>query len=93
MISRNQQRNWETLLQVIGLRCLPEDIIYPQHHDGIWQFSFVVAGLEALGSNDFESLHRDCQGVPMIQDTQTGQASTLQPTGPERNIWFSTLNI
>jgi hypothetical protein len=91
--SRNQQRNWETLLQLIGLRCLPEEITEPRHETNAWTFSFSVDTPAVLGSNDFDSLYRDCQGVPMIADPATGQASVIQTQGPERNIWFSAINI
>jgi hypothetical protein len=30
LLSRNQQRNWETVLQVIGLRAQPLDIVSPR---------------------------------------------------------------
>lgn len=93
MLSRNQQRNWETLLQIIGLRCLPIDITDPVHRDHTWFFSFGVETPGVLGDRDFESLYRDCQGVPMIADITTGQATTLETTGPRRNIWFETINI
>lgn len=93
MISRNQQRNWETLLQIICLRCLPEDITNTAHINDHWNFSFAVPNVSVLGERDFESLYRDCQGVPMISDIATGQASTIETQGPKRNIWFSTINI
>jgi hypothetical protein len=93
MQSRNQQRNWETLLQLIGLRCLPEDITLPQQHSGVWSFSFLVDRPDVLGERDFDSLYRDCQGVPMIEDPATGKSSVLETQGPERNIWFTAINI
>jgi hypothetical protein len=30
---RQQQRNWETVLQIIGLRCQPLDILAPAHSE------------------------------------------------------------
>ena len=93
IVSRNQQRNWETLLQIIGLRCLPEDITDPVRRDGYWAFSFGVETPGVLGQQDFESLYRDCQGVPMIADIMTGQATVIETQGPKRNIWFETINI
>jgi hypothetical protein len=93
MMSRNQQRNWETLLQIVSLRCLPEDIVYPQLQTDFWQFSFVVDSPAVLGGTEFDLLYRDCDGVPMIQDIATGQASVLFIQGKDKNIWFSSINI
>jgi hypothetical protein len=93
MISRNQQRNWETLLQLIGLRCLPEDISMPVYQGKVWRFSFSVDTPGVLGDNDFDSLYRDCRGVPMIVDLSTGHAATIETQGSGQNIWFSSINI
>lgn len=93
MMSRNQQRNWETLLQIIGLRCLPEDIVYPQRHGDAWQFSFDVDSPAVLGGPEFDLLYRDCDGAPMVQDIATGQATTLCSQGKDKNIWFAPINI
>jgi len=93
MMSRNQQRNWETLLQLIGLRCLPDDISLPHRDQDTWSFSFRVETPAVLGDADFDSLYRDCEGVPMIKDPATGHSAVLVTQGPERNIWFSAINI
>jgi hypothetical protein len=66
--SRNQQRNWETILQIIGLYTQAQDITPTELTDGQWSFEF---------STDFDdvfSAHGDplgllksaCQGVPMF---------------------------
>ena len=93
MQSRNQQRNWETLLQLIGLRCLPDDISTPQKDQDIWSFSFRIDTPAVLGGQDFDSLYRDCEGVPMIKDPATGENAVIVTQGPKRNIWFSAINI
>lgn len=91
---RNQQRNWETLLQIIGLRCQPVDIVSPQRVQDRWQFEFSVESAGVFGGTDLEELYRDCDGVPMIVDL--GESPGLSPlisvTGPSRNIWFQALN-
>jgi hypothetical protein len=70
--SRNQQRNWETLNQIVSLRVLPTDISIPvlQHKDDvrIWTFDFSIdnpAALETDG-DPLGELKRDTAGVPMI---------------------------
>lgn len=92
--SRNQQRNWETLLQIIGLRCQPQDIAVPTKHKDRWRFSFSVESEGVFGSAALEDLYRDCEGVPMIVDLD--EAPGLRPivsvSGPAQNIWFRTVN-
>lgn len=95
-IKRNQQRNWETLLQVIGLRCQLEDLQDPVRHDDFWCFEFTVSAADVLGEQQaFRPLLADCDGVPMITGLQESQIDepVLRVSGPNRNIWFETLNI
>lgn len=70
--SRNQQRNWETINQLISLRTLPIHITRPQMFEKSgcksWQFEFSV---ENIGQIELEgdalgALKKDCHGVPMI---------------------------
>jgi len=70
--ARNQQRNWETINQIISLRTLPTDISRPTVIDEndckIWKFEFVVdtpSSVE-LDGDPLGILTQDCQGVPMI---------------------------
>lgn len=92
--SRNQQRNWETLLQIIGLRCQPMDIVSPQRNQDHWQFEFSVESDGVFGGEGFDDLYRDCDGVPMIidLDESPGVRPVISVTGPDRNIWFETVN-
>jgi hypothetical protein len=94
--ARNQQRNWETLLQILGLRCQLQDIAVPQHRDHKWCFEFTVEQSGVLDEqNDFAAIKRDCEGVPMILDLDetAGINPAISTTGPLQNIWFQTLNI
>lgn len=92
--SRNQQRNWETLNQLISLRMLPEEISTPVEttHNGkkCWEFFFSAPSLESieLNNNPLGALLHDCGGVPMILGLgeNSGIDSTLQG---QVNIWFS----
>ena len=70
--ARNQQRNWETVNQVISLRTLPEEIVPSKciEQDGqrAWQFDFVVnnpASIE-LDGNPVGVFESDSRDVPML---------------------------
>ena len=94
-VKRNQQRNWETILQVIGLRCQLEDLDDPQRQDQAWHFEFSVAGADVLGEQQaFRPLLADCEGVPMIVGLTEPRPPRpmLCVTGPDQNIWFATVN-
>lgn len=94
--SRNQQRNWETLLQVMGLRCQLDDIEPSQQRNNRWYFSFIVDNSEIFGdSDDLVLLKQDCQGVPMVTGLHESppQVSVIITQGPDQNIWFKSINI
>ena len=68
--SRNQQRNWETILQIIGLYTQAQDITPTERTDSGWAFEF---------STDFDDVFSErgdplgllktaCRGVPMFYD-------------------------
>lgn len=98
--ARNQQRNWETVMQIISLRCLPENITLPQRllrgQHATWQFSFSVPDPAAIeiDQDPVGYLRRDCQGVPMIQGLdETSQPGAVLDPGPGGNIEFAVLPI
>lgn len=90
--SRNQQRNWETLTQLLQLRSQIFDLTTPTAVEDAWQFKFSVEidQLYLLDGDDFGVLRQDCAGVPMI--TGLGEqhflATVLIPSGAQQNIWF-----
>lgn len=96
--SRNQQRNYETLLQIFGLRTQPQEISNPQCLDGVWQFEFKIEtpGVFDVHSNPdtLAGLKLDCDGVPMMLNLT--EKFTLAPLlitqGEQQNIWFETIN-
>jgi hypothetical protein len=96
--SRNQQRNYETLLQIFGLRTQPQEITQPVYKNGVWQFSFVSEseGVFETHSNPdpLAGLKLDCDGVPMMLHLteQSDLAPVLTTQGPQQNIWFETIN-
>ena len=97
--SRNQQRNWEALLQVVSLTTQPHNIITPRSTGSAWEFEFTVESSDVFGlngSNDsLAGLKQNCTGVPMI--TGLDEKHTLEPMltsyGPQQNIWFEIINM
>lgn len=81
---RNQQRNLETILQIISLRTQPENIsepsckmisidwksVYMDSEQKVWSFTFDVDKESVFrnDSSDLGNLYDDCEGVPMIID-------------------------
>lgn len=93
-LARNQQRNWETLTQLIGLRAQativmePREILDPsvvllgmnRRAKKIWTFEFSSEFLEIYDINGepLAALIQDCDGVPLI--TGLGEAvDDLEP--------------
>jgi hypothetical protein len=95
--SRNQQRNWETVNQILALRTLPENIsspvCVPTDQGQTWQFEFDVPDLSAVSEGDaaLSLLLQDCEAVPMITGlTETSDLeSALRTQGAAANIWFT----
>lgn len=94
--ARNQQRNWDTLNQIISLRCLPENISSPKKltepAGTHWVFRFEIMDAAAVSSpqDPVGLLAADSKGVPMITglDEDSGIGTVLEPdTGG--NITFS----
>jgi hypothetical protein len=78
LLRRNQQRNWETLQQVLAMRAQiyveqPPEIIktckqFPRKifkNTQAWSFQFGVEQIEIYGDN-LQLLFDDCHGIPMI---------------------------
>jgi hypothetical protein len=95
--ARNQQRNWETLMQIISLRTQVIDLTEPEHFDGAWEFEFATETPDAYGPADdpTQILCIDAGGVPMIQNLPTGEIITqeLVVEGNDQNIWFLPIAI
>jgi hypothetical protein len=96
--SRNQQRNWESLVQVISLRTQPMNMTHPEKLAHGWCFEFEVEaeGVLSGGHNtgDLDGLVADCDGVPMVTglDESGVATATLHAQGQDQNIWFSAIN-
>lgn len=91
--ARNQQRNWETLTQVISLRTLPVNITHPVSTEinGIkyWNFEFEIEGNDVDG---LDLLKADCADVPMLTGlTETPVLESTLLVG--RNIDFTSADV
>ena len=96
--ARNQQRNWETIMQIISLRAQPTVSLYPVNKQGTWRFVFEIETPGVYSStgdlDDYSMLLAESQGVPMIlglgEEYQLD--SFLHGSGAKQNIWFETVN-
>lgn len=100
--ARNQQRNWETILQVLSLRTQPLRIIGPRkvcttgfsERGGVyayaWKFTFESEHEQVFGddNNRFRNLKNDCDGVPML--TGLGESMKLTPYLITQNRFINT---
>ena len=96
--ARNQQRNWESLVQIISLRTQPMNVVLPKKQKDGWHFEFEVEAEGVLssdaGSDDLAGLISDCEGVPMVTGLDEAEVitATLHAQGTNQNIWFSAIN-
>jgi hypothetical protein len=96
MRARNQQRNWETLTQLIGLRTQIIDITKPVEEDSIWTFDFESeSNVWDDGTDPVGVLKQDSNGVPMLceLDNDPNIEPVLVTSGALQNIWFAVMPI
>jgi hypothetical protein len=97
--SRNQQRNWETLQQILSLRTQIMKITLPvtDQTGTRWMFEFETDTAGAFGPDDDATviLRQDAAGVPMLRElnNQPDLDPFLVTTGPGQNIWFAAVPI
>lgn len=95
--ARNQQRNLETLMQLIGLRTQVDNLTAPVRTDRGWEFEFTtdVADVYGTAEDPVSVLRGDAEGVPMIVTLDNGEimATALITSGPDQNVWFERINI
>lgn len=94
--ARNQQRNWETIIQIISLNAQPQNVSAPVLVDNTWEFEFFVESDQVFGlsssADPLAGLKQNCAGVPMI--TGLDEKDELDPVlEPEKNIWFQAINM
>ena len=94
--ARNQQRNWETLTQLISLRTQIIDVTDPARNKKYWGFTFnTEVDVFSTYTDPVGVLKGDSEGVPMLTmlDNDPNIDSVLVPSGVGQNIWFSMLPI
>jgi len=97
--SRNQQRNWETLTQILGLRTQLFALTDPiQDQTGSrWMFEFETEfdGVYGPESDPVSVLRSDAEGVPMLRELNNDPdiETVLITEGPRQNIWFAPISI
>lgn len=67
--SRNQNRNWETITQILSLRTQIFDVALPVKESDYWIFSFSVDSLSVYcetNQNELNVLKSDANNVPML---------------------------
>lgn len=93
---RNQQRNWETVTQLVQLRTQLNELRDPQRVDDAWQFEFGtdIDDVFSDGRDPLGSLRADCTDVPMLVGLNEGSnfAPMLITSGPDQNIWFEIVS-
>ena len=91
--ARNQQRNWETVTQIISLRT-QVDFILPVQNNDTWTFEFEIANdqLFVRDQDPLAVLKTDCADVPMITGLNES-ASNHTVLVTDKNIWFTIVPI
>jgi hypothetical protein len=95
--SRNQQRNWETLTQLISMRAQLFELSVPVKEGNQWTFVFSIETPEAFGSQEdpVSVLRQDADGIPMLLrlDNDPDIEPAMVTQGDRQNIWFRALPI
>jgi hypothetical protein len=97
--SRNQQRNWETITQILSLRTQLFDLTDPiSDQTGTrWMFEFETEsdGIYGPESDPVSVLRSDAEGVPMLREINNNPdiATVLITQGARQNIWFAPISI
>lgn len=90
--ARNQQRNFETLIQLISLRIQPLNLTDPVKRIEHYEFTFDVETTDAFLDNGDELglLRKDCAGVPMLINLD--EFGKLAPVlSYQTNVWFEKI--
>ena len=97
--SRNQQRNWETITQILGLRTQLFDLTDPvlDITGTRWMFEFETEseGIYGPDTDPVQILREDAAGVPMLRELNNDPDIDpyLVTSGPRQNIWFAPVSI
>ena len=97
--ARNQQRNWETITQILGLRtqlfALTDPIIDQTGSRWLFEFETESDGVYGPEDDPVLVLRSDANGVPMLRelDNDPDIEIVLVTDGPRQNIWFAPISI
>lgn len=97
--ARNQQRNWETITQILGLRTQLFELSIPVRDitGTRWMFEFETEsdGIYGPELDPVQVLRNDAEGVPMLLglDNRTDISPVLVTSGTNQNIWFAPISI
>ena len=97
--SRNQQRNWETLTQILGLRTqlfeLTEPVVDTSGTRWMFEFETESDGIYGPDADPTQVLREDSAGVPMLRELNNDPDIDpfLVTDGPRQNIWFAPIPI
>ena len=97
--ARNQQRNWETLQQILGLRTQLFNITDPiaDRTGTRWMFEFESdrEGVYGPDADPVSVLREDAAGVPMLLglNNDPDLEPFLVTTGARQNNWFAVVPI
>lgn len=86
-VSRNRQRNLETIIQILSLRSQISEVSTPIEENEIWEFDFSVDTANAYGDN-LLGLIGDLTDVPMIPIPPSIEFTQLEPG---KNIWVEII--
>lgn len=90
-VQRNQQRNFESITQIIGLYTQLQNLTNVVHvsETNTWKFEFETEfeGIFRTGLDELGVLNDTCKGTPMM--VGLGESSDVGRTlNPGQNIWF-----
>lgn len=90
--SRNQQRNYETLMQIVNLYTQPINSSYARHENDQWSFEFDTEfdGVFSTGDDSLGLLKTAATGVPMLTDLDSRQIVTGSLL-PDVNVFFEEI--
>jgi len=97
--SRNQQRNWETITQILSLRTqlfgLSDPISDQTGTRWMFEFETETDGVYGPESDPVSVLRSDAAGVPMLRelDNDPDIDTVLITDGARQNIWFAPISI
>jgi pullulanase/glycogen debranching enzyme len=94
--ARNQQRNLETLTQLVALRTQIMSTTMPNENKKIWEFEFESeSNVWDDGTDPVGVLKADSDGVPMLLelDNALDIDTVLNTQGLRQNVWFELIPI